>query len=85
MHDKSSGKYSIEVRAVLYNLSEQANAQSIEAWQQALSKHGFGLNHKTDISKHKQIGKIRINNIDDNEEALKKTFDKINILLSSLF
>ena len=85
MYDKSSGKYSIEVRAVLYNLSEQANAQSIEAWQQALSKHEFGLNHKTDISKHKQIGKIRIDNIDDNEEALKKTFDKINILLSSLF
>ena len=83
--DKNSGKYSIVVRAVLYNLSEQANAQSIEAWQQSLSKHGFGLNHKTDKSKHKQIGKIRIDNIDDNEEALKKTFDKINILLSSLF
>ena len=83
--DKNSGKYSIEVRAVLYTLSEQANAQSIEAWQQSLSKHGFCINHKTDISKHKQIGKIRIDNIDDNEKALKKTFDKINILLSSLF
>lgn len=83
--DKSSGKYSIVVRAVLYNLTEQANAQSIEAWQQSINKHGFSLNHRTDITEHKQIGTIRIDNIDDNEEALKKTFDKINILLSSSF
>ena len=83
--DKSSGKYSIVVRAVLYNLTEQANAQSIEAWQQSINKHGFSLNHRTDITKHKQIGTIRFDNIEDNEEELKKTFDKINILLSSSF
>ena len=83
--DKSSGKCSIVVRAVLYNLTEQANAQSIGAWQQSLNKHGFSLNHRTDITKHKQIGTIRFDNIEDNEEELKKTFDKINILLSSSF
>lgn len=82
---KNSGKCSIVVRAVLYNLTEQANAESIEAWQQSLKKHGFSLNHRTDITKHKQIGTIEITDIEDNDQALTNVFNKINILISEIF
>ena len=84
-YDKNSEKYSIIVRVVLYDLSEQATESSIEAWQQSLKKHGFSLNYRKDIAKHKQIGTICFDNITDNEKEIKKIFDKINVLLSSLF
>lgn len=82
--DKSSGKCSIVVRAVLYNLTEQASAKSIEDWQQSLKKHGFSLNHRTDITKHKQIGIIEITNFENNDQALTDVFDNISILLSEI-
>ena len=84
-YDKSSEKCSIVVRAVLYNLTEQANAKSIEAWQQSLKKHGFSLNHRTDITKHKQIGIIEITNFENNDQALTNVFNNISILLSEIF
>ena len=82
--DKSSEKCSIVVRAVLYNLTEQANAKSIEDWQQSLKKHGFSLNHRTDITKHKQVGIIEITNFENNDQALTDVFDNISILLSEI-
>ena len=69
---------------MLYNLTEQANAKSIEAWQQSLKKHGFSLNHRTDITKHKQIGIIEITNFENNDQALTDVFDNISILLSEI-
>ena len=83
--DKSSRKYSIVVRAVLYNLTEQANAESIEAWQQSLKTHGFSLNYRTDITKHKQIGTIEIRIIEDNVQAITDVFDQISMLLFEIF
>ena len=83
--DKSSGKCSIVVRAVLYNLTEQANAHAIEAWQQSLKKHGFRLNYRNDIAKHKQIGAIEITDFEDNDQALTNVFNNISILLSEIF
>ena len=83
--DKSSGKCSIVVRAVLYNLTEQANAQAIEAWQQSLKKHGFSLNYRNDIAKHKQIGVMEITDFEDNDQALTYVFNNISILLSKIF
>ena len=83
--DKSSGKCSIVVRAVLYNLTEQANAESIEAWQQSLKKHGFSLNYRTDITKHKQIGAIEITDLEDNDQELTNVFNNISILISEIF
>ena len=82
--DGNNGKCSIVVRAVLYNLTEQANAKSIEDWQQSLKKHGFNLNHRTDITKHKQIGIIEITNFENNDQALTDVFDNISILLSEI-
>ena len=69
---------------MLYNLTEQANAKSIEDWQQSLKKHGFSLNHRTDITKHKQIGIIEITNFENNDQALTDVFDNISILLSEI-
>lgn len=83
--DKSSGKNSIVVRAVLYNLAEQVNAESIEVWQRSLKKHGFTLNYRTDITKHKQIGIIEITNFENNDQALTNVFNNISILLSEIF
>ena len=78
-------KCSLLVRVVLYNLSNQANEHTIKEWQQSLKNHGFKLNHRNDISTHKQIGSICIENIDNTEKCLSITFDRINTLLSSLF
>ena len=83
--DKSCGKCSIAVRAVLYNLSEQANAESIEAWQQSFKKYGFKLNYRMDTAKHKQIGTIKIMNFEDNDQALANVLNNITILLSEIF
>lgn len=83
--DKSNGKNCIVVRAVLYNLTEQANAESIESWQQSLKKHGFSLNYRTDITRHKQIGTIEITDFENNDQALTNVFNKISILLSEIF
>ena len=84
-YDESQKKCSILARAVLYNLSSQANEPTIKTWQESLKNHGFKLNYRNDISTHKQIGVICIENIDNTEEALSITFDHINNLLSSLF
>lgn len=83
--DKNSDKNSVKVRVVLYNLTEQANARSIEMWQQSLKKHGFSLNYRTDITKHKQIGAIEITDFEANEQALTNVLNNICILLSEIF
>ena len=83
--DKNSGEHSITVRAVLYNLTEQSNAESIEAWQQSLKTHGFSLNYRTDITKHKQIGTIQINFFEDNVQAITDVLDKTSMLLVEIF
>lgn len=82
--EKSSGECRLVVRAVLYNLGEQANLD-INTWQQTLKNHGFRLNHRTDITKLKQIGTIEIGGFENNEQALTDAFDDISKLLSEMF
>ena len=83
--DKDSGKWSIIVRAVLYNLSHPANIEDIKLWQTSLEKNGFCPNYRKDPSRHKQIGTICIDDMEDTEQALLKGFDRISNLMLTLF
>lgn len=87
--DSETGKCSIIARAVLYNLSDEAqNAltkDKIIEWQGLISNYGFKLNQKSDINKHKQIGNFVINDIENNEESLTNALDYMCELLNSIF
>ena len=84
-YDENKKKCSILVRAVLYNLLKQAGEQTIKSWQDSLKKQGFKLTYRKDISSHKQLGTIYIENIDNTEKAITIAFDSIGELLSALF
>ena len=83
--DKNGDRFSITVRAVLYNLSDPASAEIISHWQKLLEKHGFTLNYRKNVSRHKQIGVIRINSIENNEQALTNALNEAGKLLSRVF
>ena len=83
--DGNSGKCSILVRAVLYNLSKPAKAEDIDEWKKLLGQQGFKLNNKKDISKQKQIGIYDLEVLGNNEEKLTEGFNEICELLSKMF
>ena len=83
--DENKKKCSIPVRVVLYNLLKQADEQTVKLWQDSLKKQGFKLTYRKDISTHKQLGTIYIENIDNTEKAMTIAFDSICELLSVLF
>ena len=57
---KIDGGYSITARVVLYNYKGTADKETIEAWQTSIENkiQGFVPSYRTDVSRHKQIGKI---------------------------
>lgn len=83
--DGNSGKCSILVRVVLYNLSKPAKAEDIDEWKKLLGQQGFKLNNKKDISKQKQIGIYDLEVLGNNEEKLTEGFNEICELLSRMF
>ena len=78
-------KYSITIRAVLYNLENQATKEAISNWQELLKSHGFDLNYRKDTSKHKQIATITIDDIENNEKDIFNALNKTSELLSKIF
>ena len=84
-YSENRKNHSILLRVVLYNLSNQADKQTIKLWQESLKNHGFKLNYRNDVSTHKQIGTMSIENIGNTEADLRIAFDRINNLLSLLF
>lgn len=87
--DSETGKCSIIARAVLYNLSDEAQSaltkDKIIEWQGLISNYGFKLNQKSDINKHKQIGNFVINDIENNEKSLTNALDYMCELLNLIF